>query len=325
MTGPDDFVSEQRTPRYGGFSEADLVEQPAIELFAELGWTAGNLFGEFRGGASAEGRSSKRDAILPNRLRLALERLNPGIPQEALDDAFSILTRERGAIDPIRANAEVHDLLRKGVPVDVRDADRTRKTEFVRVVDWESAERNESFLASQVWFAGELYTKRADLVGFVNGLPLLFVELKASHKAMADAYNDNLSDYRATIPHVFTPNAFVILSNGLEAVLGAPYAPFEFFNEWKRRKTRTASSRNLRRPISFWASTAPSRRSRRSMRTGGGSAFSGTRRAQGRVCRCCSSLARLCARSRATGRSSSSPTERNSTIRSPEPSPPAAS
>ena len=234
MTGPDDFVSEQRTPRYGGFSEADLVEQPAIELFAELGWTAGNLFGEFRGGASAEGRSSKRDAILPNRLRLALERLNPGIPQEALDDAFSILTRERGAIDPIRANAEVHDLLRKGVPVDVRDADRTRKTEFVRVVDWESAERNESFLASQVWFAGELYTKRADLVGFVNGLPLLFVELKASHKAMADAYNDNLSDYRATIPHVFTPNAFVILSNGLEAVLGAPYAPFEFFNEWKR-------------------------------------------------------------------------------------------
>ena len=91
-----------------------------------------------------------------------------------------------------------------------------------------------SFSRSQVWFAGELYTKRADLVGFVNGLPLLFVELKASHKAMADAYNGNLADYRTTIPQVFTPNAFVILSNGLEAVLGAPYAPLEFFNEWKR-------------------------------------------------------------------------------------------
>ena len=90
---------------------------------------------------------------------------------------------------------------------------------MVRIIDWETPEQNDFFLASQVWFAGELYTKRADLVGFVNGLPLLFVELKASHKAMADAYTGNLSDYRATIPHVFTPNAFVILSNGLEAVL----------------------------------------------------------------------------------------------------------
>ncbi len=63
--GPDDFFHEQKTPLYGGFSEADLVEQPAIELFAELGWTTGNLFGEFSHGASAEGRASKRDAILP--------------------------------------------------------------------------------------------------------------------------------------------------------------------------------------------------------------------------------------------------------------------
>ncbi len=109
-----------------------------------------------------------------------------------------------------------------------------RKTEIVRVIDWEKPEANDFFLASQVWFAGELYTKRADLVGFVNGLPLLFVELKASHKAMADAFDGNLSDYRTTIPQVFTPNAFVILSNGVEAVLGAPYAPLEFFNEWKR-------------------------------------------------------------------------------------------
>jgi type I restriction enzyme, R subunit len=225
---------EQRTPHFGGFSEGDLVEQPAIELFAELGWTTANLFGEFSGSVSAEGRASKRDAILPNRLKSAVKRLNPALPQEALDDAYAILTRDRRAIDPIRANAEVHDLLRKGVAVEGRGPDGSRKTEIVRVVDWMTPETNDFFLASQIWFAGELYTKRADLVGFVNGLPLLFVELKASHRAMADAYNGNLTDYRATIPHVFTPNAFVILSNGLEAVLGAPYAPLEFFNEWKR-------------------------------------------------------------------------------------------
>ena len=192
------------------------------------------MFGEFAHAASAQGRTSKRDAILPNRLKAALRRLNPSLPDPALDDAYTALTRERGAIDAIRANSEVHALIRNGVPVEVRGKSGERKTEIVRVIDWENPEANDFFLASQVWFAGELYTKRADLVGFVNGLPLLFVELKASHKAMADAFDGNLSDYRTTIPQVFTPNAFVILSNGLDAVLGAPYAALEFFNEWKR-------------------------------------------------------------------------------------------
>jgi type I restriction enzyme R subunit len=233
--GPNEIVHEHRTPRYGGFSEADLVERPAIGLFETLGWRTADLFAEFSTiGGSSEGRASKRDAVLPNRLRAALKRLNPALPQDALDDATSILTRERGAIDPIRANAEVHDLLRKGVVIEVRGPGGARKKETVRVIDWDNPEANDFFLASQVWFAGELYTRRADLVGFVNGLPLLFVELKTSWKAMADAYNGNLSDYRTAIPHVFTPNAFVILSNGLEAVLGAPYAPLEYFNEWKR-------------------------------------------------------------------------------------------
>ncbi|MGO4871362.1 MAG: type I restriction endonuclease subunit R [Roseiarcus sp.] len=239
--GPDDpenFAYRQRTPLYGGFSENDLVEQPAINLFGALGWQTANLMGEFGakgGGAkSPKGRESKRDAILPNRLRLALKRLNPGLPQEALDEAYSALTRERSAIDPIRANAEVHALLREGVKIEARSAGGARITQTIRVIDWRTPEANDFFLASQVWFAGELYTRRADLVGFVNGMPLLFVELKASHKAMADAYDGNLSDYRATIPHVFTPNAFVILSNGLEAVLGGAQAPLEYFNEWKR-------------------------------------------------------------------------------------------
>jgi len=231
---PDDFGYPQSPPLFGGFSENDLVEQPAIDLFAELGWATGNLFGEFAHGASAQGRASKRDAVLPNRLKAALRRLNPSLPDPALEDAYTALTRERGAIDAIRANSEVHALIRNGAPVEVRGKSGERKTEIVRVIDWENPEANDFFLASQVWFAGELYTKRADLVGFVNGLPLLFVELKASHRAMADAYNGNLADYRTTIPQVFAPNGFVILSNGIDAVLGAPYAPLEFFAEWKR-------------------------------------------------------------------------------------------
>ena len=148
---PDDISYEQRTPRYAGFSESDLVEQPAIDLFASLGWQTANLRGEFAGGASSQGRASKRDAILPDRLRRALKRFNPTLPQEALDDAYSALTRERGAIDPIRANAETHNLLREGVKVDVRGHDGARIKETVRIVDWQKPEQNNFFLASQVW------------------------------------------------------------------------------------------------------------------------------------------------------------------------------
>lgn len=231
---PDQFFSLPGRRVFEGFSESDLVEEPAIRLFDALGWKTAGLFAEFSGGESTEGRSSKRDAFLPNRLRHALEQLNPGLPREVLDDAISILTRERAAIDPIRANAETHCLLREGIKVDLHGTDGAPVKETVRIIDWQNPERNDFFLGSQVWFSGELYTKRADLVGFVNGLPLLFIELKASHRSMADAYDGNLCDYRTTIPQIFVLNAFAILSNGREAVLGAPYAPFDYFAEWKR-------------------------------------------------------------------------------------------
>ena len=293
--------------------------------------------GEFAG-ASPEGRASKRDAILPARLRVALKKLNPTLPQDALDDAYSQIVRERVAIDPIRANAEIHDLMRDGVKVEVRGPDGARVTETVRVIDWHDA-RAAMIFSSPARFGspGELYTRRADLVGFVNGLPLIFIELKASHKAMADAYNDNLADYRSTIPHVFAPNAFVILSNGLEAVIGAQtlrsnistsgsasttrrsrassvstllfaahVGPRGFSTSSRTsspsRKARRAWSRSSARPTSCSASTARFAPSTRSRRTAGGSASSGIRRAQARACRCCSSPGRCCARSRATGR-----------------------
>ncbi len=233
----DDIEYNQAWTGYGGFSESDLVEKPTIELFASLGWQTANLFGEFgKGGAaqSSEGRESKRQAFLPNRLWQALRLLNPAIDEAALGEACSILARDRGAIDPVRANAEFYVLLLNGIRIKVRSADGALIDETVRVVDWEKPEANDFLLASQVWFAGDLYTRRADLVGFVNGLPLLLIELKAAYKALSDAHEGNLRDYIEAIPHVFVPNAFVILSNGIDAKLGSALAPLEHFNDWKR-------------------------------------------------------------------------------------------
>ena len=135
MTPEDDIIYEQRTPLYGGFSENDLVEQPAIDLFKSLGWQSVNLYGEFNKGKSPEGRESKRDAILPNRLKAALKKLNPGLPDAARDEAYHTLARERNAIEPIRANAELHDFIRDGVKVKMRGRGGVLQDETIRVVD----------------------------------------------------------------------------------------------------------------------------------------------------------------------------------------------
>ncbi|ESX96702.1 type I restriction endonuclease subunit R [Mesorhizobium sp. LNJC403B00] len=238
MSEGGELIYEQKTTSYRGFSEDELIEQPAIDLFKVLGWQTANLYGEFGTPAtprpSPEGRESRRDAFLPNRLRTALSALNPGLQQSALDEAYALLTSERTALEPARANADLYGMLRDGVKVKVRSPDGSLRDEAVRAINWENAGANDFLLANQVWFSGDLYTRRADLVGFVNGIPLLFIELKALYHSIADAYDGNLKDYRTAIPQVFVPNAFVILSNGHEAKLGASLAPFEFFADWKK-------------------------------------------------------------------------------------------
>jgi type I restriction enzyme R subunit len=102
------------------------------------------------------------------------------------------------------------------------------------VIDWNAPENNDFFLASQLWISGEMYKRRADLIGFVNGLPLLFVELKASHKKVQNAFKENLKDYKSTIPQLFWYNAFIILSNGSQSRIGSLTAEWEHFAEWKK-------------------------------------------------------------------------------------------
>ncbi|MBM4456545.1 MAG: type I restriction endonuclease subunit R, partial [Chloroflexi bacterium] len=104
----------------------------------------------------------------------------------------------------------------------------------VRVIDWDHPDRNDFFLASQFWISGEIYKRRADLVGFVNGLPLVFIELKASHKRLENAFRDNLRDYKTAIPQLFWYNAFIILSNGSASKIGSLSSCWEHFAEWKK-------------------------------------------------------------------------------------------
>ncbi|MEW5774587.1 MAG: type I restriction endonuclease subunit R [Thermodesulfobacteriota bacterium] len=221
------------------YSEDILIEQPAIALFASLGWQTANLYHEFATGRSVEGREGKRDVFLPVRLRAALEKLNPGLPAEGIDQALDALTRDRSKMIDVNANREVYQLLKGGVKVTVPGAQGGQESRTARVIDWTDPGNNDLLLASQVWFSSELYDRRADLVGFVNGIPLLFMELKATHRNVKDAYDKNLTDYRSVIPHVFIPNGIIILSNGSETRLGSTFAGWEHFVEWKKAYDET--------------------------------------------------------------------------------------
>ena len=174
--------------------ENALVEKPTIALFEQLGWQTADCFGEFDAGRSSLGRDSMGEVVLVQRLEAALQRLNPGVPSDALTLASEELTRDRSAMSLTAANREVYSLLKDGVKVAYRDVDGSEVAETVRVVDWNEPTNNDFFLASQFWATGEMYTRRADLVGFVNGLPWVLIELKAAHKALKTAFDRNLRD-----------------------------------------------------------------------------------------------------------------------------------
>ena len=174
------------------YSEDQLVEQPAIGLFDDLGWETVSAAEETFGAAGTLGRMAKTEAVLSGRLRAALENLNPALPPEAVTSAMDELTRNRSAMSPAAANREVHELLKQGIKVSVPDRERGgQKTERVRVIDWENPMANDFLLVSQMSIQGPLYLRRPDLIGFVNGLPLVVVELKKPGVPAQQAFTDN--------------------------------------------------------------------------------------------------------------------------------------
>jgi len=164
------------------YTKDALVEQPAIKLYAALGWETLECWDEEFGANSQLGRNNRGDVVLANRLRPALERLNSVAPKLAIDEVVDAIARDRSAMSPIAANEKIYQLLREGYKYKASDDEEDDVT--VRVVDWQIPEDNDFLLCSQMSITGEIETRRPDLLGFVNGLPLLFVELKARHKQL---------------------------------------------------------------------------------------------------------------------------------------------
>ena len=223
------------------YGELELVQKPAIELFQTLGWEALNCEHETYGEDGTLGRETRREVVLTKKLKVALAKLNPDVPQEALERVITQFTEDRTVQHPIEANKEIYQFLKEGMPVSFRASDGTMKDARVRFIDWENTSNNDYFVAAEFWVSGDLGKKRPDMVGFINGIPLVVIELKAIHVNVKKGYDENISDYKTTIPQLFWYNAFIIVSNGLESRLGTLSSKWEHFNEWPKSASENDS------------------------------------------------------------------------------------
>ena len=218
------------------FTEDTLVQQTTAEYLEQvLGWESVYAYNnEDFGPNSLLGRASDREVVLTRPLRKKLTELNPSLPDEAYDDAIRQLVAMTAMQSLIATNRDKYNLIRGGVQVAFRNGKGELVKERLRVLDFKYPLNNDFLCVRELWVRGDLYRRRADIVGFINGLPLLFMELKTVGMDVRVAYEKNYKDYKDTVPHLFHHNAIVALANGVKAKIGSVTSQFEHFHEWKR-------------------------------------------------------------------------------------------
>jgi type I restriction enzyme R subunit len=217
------------------YSEDGLIEQATQEALEDLGWQVVTAWhNESFGEDGLLGRDNKSEVILNRYLLQALETLNPDLPKVAYDNAIDQINQKVADKTLGQINKEKYELLKNGVPVSFTNDKGELVKKKLKVFNYQDYKANHFLAVRQLEVVGDLYNRRPDVVCFVNGIPLVFVELKAHTNDLRKAYTDNLNDYKDTIPHMFHSNAFIILSNGTETKVGTITSPYKFFLDWKR-------------------------------------------------------------------------------------------
>ena len=220
------------------YSENILVQNSAGNVLQnKLGWEVVFAYNtEVLGENGTLGRKSYKEIVLARYLRQALFDNNDWMTDEYADFAVKTLCAYTASATLMQINEEKYSMLRDGIPVQVKKLDGTFESRNAAVFNFAEPTKNHFLAVQEMKIHGELYRRRTDIVGFVNGIPLLFVELKKQNVDVKNAYDCNYTDYLSTIPQLFHFNAFLMLSNGLEAKVGTMGSKYEFFHEWKRLK-----------------------------------------------------------------------------------------
>lgn len=229
------------------YSEDQLIQKSAADLLEnELGWTCVMAWdAEVLGETGTLGRKSYHEVLLVRHFCKALKALNPWMTEKQLAEAVERMTERMSSQTLMQINEQKYQYIKDGIPVTHTKPNGETEEIKAKVIDFASPEKNEFLCVRELWIYGSLYRRRADIVGFVNGIPLLFMELKNHDVEVVDAFNKNYRDYLDTIPQLFYHNAFIMFSNGLEARVGTIDSKWEFFHEWKRQNELEAGNIEL--------------------------------------------------------------------------------
>ena len=219
------------------FISEDDIEQTICNRLSqpEYGWKriACNPSVAAQDEVSTTGRKNAAECILPKICLEALKRINPQIDEEILQNIVRDFSKDYTATDMVDTNYKLYNQLRNGINVKVK---KNGKDDFdiVKLIDFDNADNNDFHCVNQMWIKGRFRYRRPDVLLFVNGLPLVFIELKNSTVKVEESYNKNLVSYRKDIPNIFAFNQICVLSNGMQTKLGAWNAGYAFFFEWLR-------------------------------------------------------------------------------------------
>lgn len=226
------------------YCENKLIQQSAANLLRDqLGWEVAFAFNdEVLGENGTFGRKSYREVLLPKYLDSALKRINPWITPKQINEVKSALEAHLSSSSLLEINKEKYAMLLDGIDVTIQDSRGNKNTKKALLIDFEHVDNNHFLAVQEFKITGPIYNRRTDIVGFVNGIPLLFVELKGLSVDVYNAYADNYTDYLNTIPQIFYYNAILMFSNGGKAKVGTLGSKYEFFHEWKRLEERDKGS-----------------------------------------------------------------------------------
>ena len=218
------------------YSENIFVRDAAGDLLEnELHWDVAFAHNtEVLGKTGTFGRELYNEVLLVRYIRKALKRINPWITDKQIEEVIKYLERRISTQSLLEINEEKYNLIRDGVTISSVNKKGEVENRKALLIDFNNPDNNDFLAIKEFIVYGNVYHRRADIVGFVNGLPLLFIELKKAGVDVQNAYNDNYTDYQCTIPQLFYYNAFVMLSNGLDSKIGTLGSKYDFFSEWKR-------------------------------------------------------------------------------------------
>lgn len=219
------------------FISEDDIEQAICNRLsqAEYGWKRIECCPkmEAQDEVASTGRANSSECILPEVFLNALRRLNPQMKDEVLKGILQDFRKDYSGTDMTDTNYKFYNRIRNGIRVEVQKEGK-EDFDIVKIIDFEQPERNDFHCVNQMWIKGHFRYRRPDVLLFVNGLPVVFIELKNSTVKIEESYNKNLVSYRSDIPNVFAMNQICVLSNGLQTKIGAWNSKYEFFFEWLR-------------------------------------------------------------------------------------------